>query len=430
MLQLGTPSPIGVGTPECEALSSFVQRTAALNGTFPGQLVHRILGWLQANRADALGGWQDHPRRVYLGRNINAFDLALVWRELLAQVVTGPSLIHLTANQWDRGFPTRGFLHAALHWCPLCLESDRLPYHRLAWTLRPVTTCVEHRCILATACPRCLRAVPVIHERSHPEHCPWCAWDLRRTCAPAQNLEDRPAAELGAIISHFGSTPASSRWSSQSAIAAVCRRLKLKTPASLAHAAGVSKLTAWYWWTGKARISLPMALHLSARLGFSLSAAVTASGAKFHWRVEPSSQTMIHLRSRKPAKQIDWSLQRRALAEIINLPLAEAPTFKSAAESLGINRRTLRSALPKQCRAISARYRRRVQAERARRDRELRRSIAKAIGLLKSVGRQPVQFAIEEALQRPGLFNRHYARAALAAVHPSAPGRATSRSLP
>ncbi len=425
MLQLGTPSPIGVGTPACEALSSFVQRTAAINGTFPGQLVHRILGWVQANRADALGSWQHHPRQVYLGRNINAFDLALVWRELLAKIVPGPPLIHLTANQWDFGFPTRGFLHSTLHWCPPCLAGDKYPYHRLAWMLRPVTICVEHGCMLASLCPRCQRAPPVVHERSHPELCPWCAWDLRCVSVVVEHLDDRPAIEIGAIIAHFGRTQAFSHWSSHTAIIATGRQLKLKNPAQLAEAAGVSKLTAWYWWTGRAHISLPMALHLSARLGFSFSAAVVAGEGRLSLKIQPSSQTIIHLRSRKAATRIDWVLQRKAIIQFLKLPLAEAPTFKKAAELLAINRRTLRSGLPKLCRAISERYRRRLQAERGRRDRELQRSITKAIALLRSVGRKPEQVAIEQALRRPGLFNRHYARRALISVlgAPPAPGR-------
>ena len=430
MLQLGAPSPIGVGTPKCEALSSFVQRTAALNGTFPGQLVHRILGWVQVSRADALGTWQHHPRRVYLGRNINAFDLALVWRELLAKVARGPSLVHLTANQWDHGFPTRGFLHSTLHWCPPCLVGDKIPYHRLLWMLRPVTVCIEHGCMLVSLCPRCLRAPPVVHERSHPELCPWCAWDLRRVSVVMGHQDDRPAFEIGAIIAHFGRTPAFSHWSSHTAIGAACRLLKLKNPAQLADAAGVSKLTAWYWWTGRAHISLPMALHLSARLGFSLSAAVVAGEGDLRLKIQPSSQTIIHLRSRKPAERIDWALQRKALTRFLKVPLNEAPTFIGVSESLAINRRTLRSGLPKLCRAISERYRRRLHSERQTRHRELRRSITKAIALLRSVGRKPEQVAIEQALQRPGLFNRHYAREALISVLDVASDRGRRRTSP
>lgn len=416
MLQLGTPSPIGVGTPECEALSSFVQRTSAINGTFPGQLVHRILGWLQAGRTGALGSWQDHPRRVYLGRNINAFNLASVWRSLLDIVVTKSPLIHLTTNQWDHGFPTRGFLHPTLRWCPRCLAGDKIPYHRLIWMLRPVTICVEHGCVLVSVCPRCLRPPPVIHERSHPELCPWCAWDLRRAEVLSQLLDARPAVEMGTIVAYFGRTMECSCWSSPEVIRKMCRQLKLNTPAQLAHAAGVSKLTAWYWWRGRSEISLPMAIHLTARLGFSFAAAVAATDGKVSLKIQPSSQSGIHLQSRKPVSRIDWTQQRKTLSQFLKVPLSHAPTFIKVAEAMSISRRTLRSGLPKLCRAVSARHRRRIRFERITRDRDLRRTIAKAIASIQSVGRKPEQVTIEQALGRPGLFNRHYARKVLVSV--------------
>src|SRR4051794_27276870 len=114
MLRLGSLQPIGIGTPECEAMSSYVQRLAAANGTFPGQLVHRVLGWLQQEKPRKVGAWNEHPRSVYLGRNNNAFGLAATWVNLLAQVLPGPPLVCLTANQWALAFPSRGFLHATL----------------------------------------------------------------------------------------------------------------------------------------------------------------------------------------------------------------------------------------------------------------------------------------------------------------------------
>ena len=40
---VSAPQPIGIGTAECESLSSFVQRLAAVHGTRPGQLVFRLL---------------------------------------------------------------------------------------------------------------------------------------------------------------------------------------------------------------------------------------------------------------------------------------------------------------------------------------------------------------------------------------------------
>ena len=413
MLQLSAPSPIGIGTQECESLSSFVQRTAEANGTFPGQLVHRILGWLADGHSHEIGGWCHHPRKVYLGRNNNSFGLATIWLKLMAQVVPEAGLIHLTTNQWDFAFPTRGFLHSTLHWCPLCLAADKNPYHRLLWMLGPITICVRHHVMLARLCPRCRRPPPILHDRSLTEICPWCAWDLRAVEATPHQLDERTAIEIGTIIGHFGSTSDTIKWRSHAAIRSLSRHSNIATPVQLARAVGMSKLTTWYWWTGKADMSLPMALHIYSRLGTSFSTAVTTGNHRTIRSSEAVVQTALHLRGRKQAKHIDWDFERNRLQEILERPLTEAPTFISAARELAINRRPLRVYFPDLCRAISQRHRRRLRAQRQHRTRNLQREFGRAIRLLQSAGHEPRQFLIERVLQRPGLFNRRYARVVL-----------------
>jgi transcriptional regulator with XRE-family HTH domain len=410
MLQLGAPHPVGIGTPECESLSSYVQRLAIANGTFPGQLVHRLLAWVQQGDIQEIGAWNEHPRGVYLGRNINAFGLATTWLGLLAKVVPHQPLIHLTANQWAQAFPSRGFLHPTLCWCPICLAQDREPYHRLLWMLQPVTHCILHGVTLAGRCPRCRRFAPIIHDRSHIEICPWCAWDLRDTDATPHRTDDDAPNDLGQIIAHFGSSSDFTKWSSQTGIRALCRFAKLTNSAQLARATGISKLTAWYWWTGRARISLPMALHVYSRLGASFSTAVIHEATHATQRVTSDTQTRLHLRGRQPPKPIDWRFTAKRIAEILQRPLVTAPTFLAAAAELGIERRTLRAHFPKLCRMLAKRHHQRLRRERAERARNLMRDFRRAIGVLVAAGLEPRQYRIEEVLKRPGLFNRRYAR--------------------
>lgn len=164
MIELAAPAPIGIGTADCEALSSYVQRLALGNGTFPGQLAHRLLAWLQDGRPREIGSWHEHPRSLFLGRNINAFELADTWLRLLKMVLPTHTLARLSANPWAVAFPSRGFLRSHLAWCPDCLSTDRVPYHRLVWTLQPVTGCLIHSAVLADRCFRCTRRLPVVHD--------------------------------------------------------------------------------------------------------------------------------------------------------------------------------------------------------------------------------------------------------------------------
>ena len=47
--------------------------------------------------------------------------------------------------------------------CPTCLKQDPTPYERLAWSLRALPVCREHRCWLVARCPACRR--PLRSER-------------------------------------------------------------------------------------------------------------------------------------------------------------------------------------------------------------------------------------------------------------------------
>jgi transcriptional regulator with XRE-family HTH domain len=406
MLELGTIAPIALGTRDCESLSSYVQRLAAANGTFPGQLAYRALGWIEQNRTREIGGWCDHPRRVYLDRNINAFGLSAAWSSLLGTITPELPLTALTTNSWDLAFPARGFLHSTLHWCPLCLAGDDVPHHRLTWMLQPVSHCPVHDVYLSNRCSGCGRTPPVLHDRSMILACSHCGTDLRRCRATSIPKAARFPDELGAVIAHYSLDTSSTSWRSATGILALCAHAKISQPAQLARVVGTSRLTTWYWWTGRAGISLPMALHVYSALGRSFSTAMIRNEVA---RADPV-QTQFHLSQRKPARQIDWADIRERLLEILNRPMATAPTFLEASKELGIERRTIRSHFPDLCRRISKRNVRRTQNEKNQRDASLVRDLEAAMRTLAASGLKPRQFLVEQVMGKPGLFNSQFAR--------------------
>lgn len=414
MIELAAPAPIGVGTAACEALSSYVQRLAVGNGTFPGQLVHRLLAWVQEGKHAKIGSWNEHPRSLFLGRNINAFELADNWLRLLELVIPFRSLAMLSANRWATAFPARGVLKAHLAWCPLCLGDDAIPYHRLIWTLEPVTGCLTHTAALVDRCPRCGRMPPVIHERSHVEICPWCAADLRD--APAAGIcsfPTSPVLELGNIIAHFGRTDERSTWQSRRTIRRLAKFAGLTNSNQLARAIGTSKVTTWGWWNGTTRISLSFALHAFAQLRASFSSAVIGGASARVVPVPKDTQTTFHLRARRPPRSIDWENVHQRLKAFTTVPRSIAPSLLVVAIEVGIERRTLRSHFPKICRAITRRYRRKITLERQRRDKLLYGEFTRAIRKLASKALPASPVDLERYLKRPGLFNRRYARVVL-----------------
>jgi transcriptional regulator with XRE-family HTH domain len=413
VIQLGSPTPIGIGTAECEALSSYVQRLAASNGTYPGQLVHRLLGWLQSGEPSGVGLWMSRPQSFYLGRNINAFGLAETWLHALDHVLPGNGLKKLTANYWAPAFPSRGVLKASLAWCPDCLAGDLIPYHRLLWQLQPGARCRRHRILLSTQCSRCGRAPPVIHDRSHVEICAWCSGDLREAGRLKISQMGAEEEEIGEVIAHFGQSGKDTRWVSRDTVRALAGFCDLRTPNELARAVSVSKVTVWGWWRGENRISLPLAMHTFSRLQVSFSTALTDHGFR---RLQPrpeNHQMAFHFSARKAPRKIDWPLVGRQLMGICRRPLEEAPTLLAAAQELGINRRTLRNHFPTLCRRISRRHRKSEQRSRLRRDRELTTRLRFAVRIARSTHQTPHQRLVEQILRRPGLFHSHYARALL-----------------
>lgn len=415
MIELATPAPIGIGTPHCESLSSYVQRVAEGNGTFPGQLVHRLLGWIAQSQSSNAGSWCAHPKRVLLGRNINAFGYANAWIETLGRVLDRVPLESLVANRWADAFPSRGLLTATMRWCSCCLREDGVPYHRLVWALQAVEYCELHKRTLARRCPRCRRPPPVLHDRSLVLICARCSADLREAGQSIVSHETFEPVELGKIIAHFSRADGITSWSSGGSIRMLATSCGLSNSNQLRKAIGASKLSAWGWWQGANRISLPLAYHAHYRLGASFAEAVI-SGTVQKMDATEQRQTVMLLGGRRTARLHDWIAIARRLRAITRCPLAQAPTFLAAAQEIGIERRTLRQHCPDLCRTIARRSLLRADRERRRRDAQLTRDLRRALIKAMHAGKDPRQHELERIMGRPGLFNSRYARLALAAL--------------
>lgn len=417
MLELYAPVPIRIGSSSCESLSSYVQRLAAANGTFPGQLAYRVLAWIDCKESGRIGQWARRSGRINIGRCNNCFGQAETWLRLLAAAVNRQDLERLTTNRWDFAFPTRGFQHATLHWCPLCLAEDVIPYHRLIWMLQPTERCLKHGVILNTLCPHCGRLPAVLHDRSCILNCPWCGSDLRdAVTVKAIPDDDVSSVELGTIISHFGTSPEVASWNFRESLRSMCGERDAVGAADLGRKIGTSKLTTWYWLKGKARPSLPMALRLYRHLGLSLASDLIGDRGLKRCPEAEGIQMTIHLRPIRCPREIDWLEVRATLIRTLECPLRDAPTFLSVSKALGIDRRTLRSHEPVLCRTISKRRWQRERCELKERQAMLSRQLRIAVLQINSRGVSLQKKRIEQMLNRPGLFNRQWARDCLSAV--------------
>ena len=82
-------------------------------------------------------------------------------------------------NSWIRVVGVRHRVrtrHGQLY-CPLCLESDDIPYFRKIWRTNLSPVCLEHAVVLRDDCDRC--QAPVMFHRGTMMNCSDCGYDLR-----------------------------------------------------------------------------------------------------------------------------------------------------------------------------------------------------------------------------------------------------------
>jgi len=181
--------PIGIGTPEVESLSSYLNRLAQAHCVMVTTLItHELLP-----RLGVLAPPRAHPAPTpprgggrglgqHLARQINGLGrIAATWVEGLEALTGRRDLRFLTLLTWRAVLPTRHLFAPRLRWCPACFEDQRTTGHPrympLVWTLNPVTVCVHHRQPFQSHCPVCHQPLVAFSGRSRPGYCSRCgAW--------------------------------------------------------------------------------------------------------------------------------------------------------------------------------------------------------------------------------------------------------------
>lgn len=407
--------PIGAETRECESLSSYVQRLAAVHGTLPGPLLHRLVSWMAHSNWSMVGTWARRTGVVRLGKNINGFRHADHWLRIITPLTGRSDLLRLTTRPWDAQFPTRNFLRPTLAWCPHCLSEDLLPYHRLIWALQPVTSCVKHLSPLITRCPSCGQRIPVIHERSGVTHCPQCAGDLRNFGKNAHQSEPNSfsqwsAAELGVVVAACGSPDILADWSPTASLGHLQKSRGINNAAEFAQFLGTSRITAWYWLSGAARPSLQACLRIYFRFGVSLARELVGRSPCSDPKIKPNLQHEIYLRDQRTSRKINWGMARAKLKLALRIPQAQVKSLSAIAREMAIDRRLLRQHEPSLCRKIGRRYLQLLRSQKAAREKILRREMLQASTQLSRHQLPSTQQNIAKILGRAGLFCRHDAR--------------------
>lgn len=181
--------PIGIGTPECESLISYLVRLARAHCMAPRDLIRLEFMWRYGKQEGirSSGFFKEYSKTL---NSVGEYACGFV---RLAEELTGRSnLRYLTMLPWRGVIPDvgTGLLAAEPKWCGQCLVQQRGSkkdrYTPLAWSLHLYDTCAVHGARMMDRCPRCARKQPFIPRMPIQDHCDYCGGWLGQQ----KNLED------------------------------------------------------------------------------------------------------------------------------------------------------------------------------------------------------------------------------------------------
>lgn len=168
-------SPIGIGTPFVESLSSYLSRLAFAHCVSVGKLLdfelinELTIEWLK----------NVIQQRIFVSLHYmnSGNHVALDFVNSLNTLTGRDDLINLTLVSW-RGIIQKGIVRTKKCWCKLCLnewsETDEDIYEPLYWYISIVERCPKHNISLSSVCPHCNKTIQIIKTNVILGYCGNC----------------------------------------------------------------------------------------------------------------------------------------------------------------------------------------------------------------------------------------------------------------
>lgn len=341
---------LGVGGAFVESLSGYFARLAREHFQKPGTFFHRQLLWYHHRRPSRIGEFCVDDTGLARRHSMTLPGAAVKWISLLTRLTEVDNLAATTFIPWKDTFPYRGFLKTYLAYCPHCYDADGDdPYERLLWSLASVTVCPIHRCRLLENCPRCGTHIPAITYKSNPSRCPFDDSSLKDAShlTPIDSVDDKhpdlwAAQQCASLVEHFQSTP-KHEYDLAVSFRHFAESAGLNDAAHLSRFLGCSRITAYYWMSGRVRPPLAIVLHFCRMLGLDVLGLLQlrASSMQVLMKVMiPNERT-----ASQRARSADSDIETRAW-RILSESTFSPPSLTALAALLGTNPKYLRKRYP------------------------------------------------------------------------------------
>jgi len=349
--------PIGIGTDQVEALSSYVTRLAQAHSVSPRRLIRDYLRKMAPEPENMR--WLGHTSQQMSMDGVGKFNQFLI--PLLEELTSVKSLQYLTLLPLAELLPSNGPHQLLRHprWCPDCyLEQIHTPneaHRHLLWSLTLYRVCHFHSTVMLDSCPACgsyQRYIPILPDLVHcgrcgepltlaqPEHSQVTEMDLWKSQALADLIAN--LAEIPPMLAR------------ENLVAFLDRLIRLEVdgkPYPFGHQIRFILVFMGKWITAGKKLSLARLLELGY-YAHTLPSVMLIQGA--HAPLDPThfKKERVAIRTPRPSLGIT---EREHLEQDLSRIVNDSADYRSVTEvarTLGYERTCLQYWFPKQCRAI------------------------------------------------------------------------------
>ncbi|WP_107668927.1 TniQ family protein [Cyanothece sp. BG0011] len=320
--------PIGIGTPYCESLSSYLIRLSELHCLSLSVFISRLISpclrttFLKNSSSRSLGALFQKARALQ-GHG----DLAKDFVQALEYLTLRKDLSFLTLSVWSNILSHKGLLGNHKVWCPLCYQqqwqSHHVLYEPLLWSLEAVKVCPHHGLRLWENCPHCGNKQPWLTWKSSNgccSHCHQLLFSPTKTISTHLNQDElggnialsESLASLIEIMPILPHNPTQDNlWNN---VSAIINGVTQGNISAFAKQLNLPKNTVWGWYHRKSLPPLASLLKISECLDLPLLTLLTEKISQSHLetvsaRQLPKQQSLI----RQSPRQLNLKLLQQQL---------------------------------------------------------------------------------------------------------------------